>query len=39
MHRRTPLHLSGGWRSGETGAWPMAEGGASEPPASFRGTG
>lgn len=27
MHRRTPLHLSGGWRSGETGAWPMAEGG------------
>ena len=27
MHRRAPLHLSGGWRSGETGAWPMAEGG------------
>ena len=25
MHRRTPLPLSGGWRSGGTSAWPMAE--------------
>ncbi len=25
MHRRTPLPLSGGWRSGETSAWSMAE--------------
>ena len=25
MHRRAPLPLSGGWRSGGTGAWPMAE--------------
>lgn len=25
MHRRAPLPLSGGWRSGGTGSWPMAE--------------
>ena len=25
MHRRPPLPLSGGWRSGETSAWSMAE--------------
>ena len=34
MHRRAPLPLSGGWRSGGTGSWPMAEEGfraAGEP--------
>ena len=25
LHRRMPLPLSGGWRSGGTSAWPMAE--------------
>ena len=25
MHRRAPLPLSGGWRSGGTGSWPLAE--------------